>query len=226
MTLELLDALSEVDDEGTIAFLLSTLTSLLEHDDVDWENEVTPLVESLVPDPSAALQVLQQSSDGNPLRVVERAQQFLASRQKEENEGKTSTPSGNEAPATTIPRLLREPPQYTEIPGAHNRAISLRQLQDVYDYVQAHVVDETNGTLPWTDPSGTKLTLTSMNLYHLVEHVLQPLTESFQCSMVEMLATGPQKAQWVSSVRLFHPSNSSRRPSLVCVQRSTNQHAI
>ena len=57
MTSELLNALTEVD-EGTICFLLDTLASFQE-EDCDWEEEVVPLVESLVEDASTAATALE-----------------------------------------------------------------------------------------------------------------------------------------------------------------------
>lgn len=171
MTSELLEALSEVD-EGTICFLLDTLASFLETEDCDWDNEVAPLVESFVEEPSAVLTILQSDS-----KAVEKARQVLVGRQEE------SMPPPYEAPPHRS--LSSSSQNYTEIPGAHNRAISLRQLKDIYEYVEAQA--EADGSLPWIDreewspTNGQRMHVKTINLYQLVESVVKPLTKAHQC---------------------------------------------
>jgi hypothetical protein len=190
MTSELLDALSGVD-EGTISFLLETLASLQTTDGGQWDfdNEVEPFVSSLVDHPAMALQVIKEDPS-----AIEKAREMLAGRPE-----KGVLPESYESPQR--PRLSRSL-KHAKIEGAHNRAISLRQLRDVYEYVEAQA--EADGSLPWFDrmesspTNGQRLHLRTINLYQLVETVVKPITNSSQCSLVEMLATAPQKPHWVS----------------------------
>ena len=170
MTSELLEALSDVD-EGTICFLLDTLASFLEAEDCDWENEVAPLVESFVEEPSAALNILRSDP-----KAIEKARQVLVGRQEE------SMPPPYEVPPSPNRSLSNQ--KYTAIPGAHNRAISLRQLRDIYEYVEAQA--EADGSLPWIDrdelspTNGQRMHVRTINLYQLVESVVKPLPKAHQ----------------------------------------------
>ena len=193
MKSELLDALSDVDDDTT-TFLLDALDSFLQQDEeCDWENEVEPLLESFFfENPTKSSKVLAVLKS-DPAGAVGKAKEALQQQGQQQPQ----------APPTP-PRLMTLQKKHVEIPGAHNRAISLRQLLDIYDYVQAQA--EADGSLPWIDrnelspTNGMRMHVKTINLYHLVESVVKPMTKSNQCSMVEILANGPQKPQWVSSL--------------------------
>ena len=175
MTSALLEALSDVD-EGTISFLLDTLSSF-QAEDCDWEEEVAPLVESFVEESSAVLAILQSDPT-----AVAKAKEVLLGRQEDAAAGASDS---TDAPQQT-PNLLQSK-RYTEIPGAQNRAISLRQLKDIYEYVEAQA--ESDGSLPWIDrnelspTNGQRMHVKTINLYQLVDSVVMPLTKSHQCRL-------------------------------------------
>ena len=186
---KLLKAFGSNVDHGTIRFLLDTLACA---ETEDWE----PILEPFVDDPSAVLRVLAASNTANI--IIEEAKNVLDASCQEEEEGEEPPPPSNNPLYHTI--------KYTAIPGAHNRGISLRQLHQIIDYIHSHAED---GRLPWTDqdeqsPShGQRLQVATINLYQVVDWVVKPLTQQHQCSMVEILATGPQPPRWVCTIVLL-----------------------
>ena len=113
------------------------------------------------------------------------------------------------------------------IEGAHNRAITLRQLRRLRDFILSHVEDA-DGTLPWIDmsppeysqTSGQKLNAHTINLYQVWcrlkkmiilimisglqvnDWIIKPATEATSCSMVELMCepgTVDQTPRWFVS---------------------------
>lgn len=81
------------------------------------------------------------------------------------------------------------------IPQTELRAITLAQLRSLYELVQQvvplyEIVDAF---------SKEKVSLESANLYHLNDHFVKPLSATFQCSFVELVAKGPQAPKWFVS---------------------------
>eukprot|EP00434_Breviolum_minutum_P020137 symbB.v1.2.017757.t1/scaffold1389.1/size122275/6 len=76
------------------------------------------------------------------------------------------------------------------------RAIVLEQLNDLMSVIKLRLDQE---TLMSTGPRPTRLSYHSCNLYDTMEHFIKPATEEKQCSYVELVASGPQLAQWFVS---------------------------
>ncbi|CAB9524592.1 expressed unknown protein [Seminavis robusta] len=161
-------------DNGTIRFLLDTLENATEE---DWE----PILEPFVSDPSAIVQVLLllkgQCKDTSVPDQVAQAKEIL-----QQLNSSSSTEIDKEEALTSDNVLLGgddNKPKYASIPGAHNRAISLRQLRQILQYIQAQQ-DPHTGTLPWVDhTSGEPLTVSTMNLYHVVDYIIKPFTAPY-----------------------------------------------
>lgn len=186
---KLLGAFGSNLDHGTIRFLLDTLANAGEE---DWE----PILEPFVDNPSAVLGALT----GDAAELIEEAKKVLDAAEVEDAEAAQPRPSITSSQSTLNQNNIK----YTSIPGAHNRAISLRQLRQILDYIylQADAV----GCLPsWMERDeespfhGQKLKVATINLYQVVEWVVKPLTKQHQCSMVEILATEPQTPRWFVS---------------------------
>ena len=222
----LVDAFGSDVDNGTISFLLEALSYAPKE---DWEHILEPFVE----DPAAILDVLAEAAPNGTgdtvantvVDIIEDAKKVLertSSSQQEENQEEGAEDRFASHPSNP---LLHQTIKYTPIPGAHNRGISLRQLRQVIEYIESKVVtttdgDEKDGNLPWTDADehsptyGQRLQLSTINLYQVVEWVVKPLTQQYECSFVEILATEPQKPRWVRVVRCL---------CVVCTQKECNK---
>eukprot|EP00304_Pavlova_gyrans_P014459 CAMPEP_0206063078 /NCGR_PEP_ID=MMETSP1466-20131121/58047_1 /ASSEMBLY_ACC=CAM_ASM_001126 /TAXON_ID=44452 /ORGANISM="Pavlova gyrans, Strain CCMP608" /LENGTH=880 /DNA_ID=CAMNT_0053438447 /DNA_START=101 /DNA_END=2742 /DNA_ORIENTATION=- len=81
------------------------------------------------------------------------------------------------------------------ISDASTRGILLRQIKAIYDEARRRCVEE-----GWTDSrTGLPIHPDEINLYHLEEHLIRRATAAAQCSMVELVAPGPQAAAWFVS---------------------------
>lgn len=211
---KLLKAFGSHVDDGTISFLLEALTHA---ETEDWEHILEPFVD----EPSAIINVLlasatndTASSDITAESHVTAAITIIEEARKVIDQSSSQQEDGNEAEATSLSsNPLYQKVKYTPIPGAQNRAISLRQLRQVIEYIESKVIpagDERGGSgiLPWIDtdeqsPSyGQRLHLSTINFYQVLEWVIKPLTQEHECSLIEIIATEPQKPKWVrASVR-------------------------
>lgn len=85
--------------------------------------------------------------------------------------------------------------KHTPIPSLTDRAITLRQLRQIYSLIQARC--EAEG---WVSSDraqhGALLTPERVTLHDVVEHLIMPLTSAYACSAVELLASGPQRPSW------------------------------
>ena len=80
-----------------------------------------------------------------------------------------------------------------------HRAITLRQLREVaWQIVERCEAEKWEGDLRLPDGSFKRVRLTPMtvNLYHLNELFIKPMTLDRKCSYVELVASGPQKPDW------------------------------
>jgi len=84
------------------------------------------------------------------------------------------------------------------IPETEHRAISLKQLREVVDQIQERCERE-----HWksTDPQNNKhhLKPEEVTLYDLVEYLIKPQTQPFECSYVELVASQQQPPDWFVS---------------------------
>ena len=85
-------------------------------------------------------------------------------------------------------------------PRTEHRASRLSQLQQLWTYVQ-HMLRETEliDDSPYSATSGRRIEAEIVNMYHLCEHFVMPLTKPFECSWVELVATGEQRPDWFVS---------------------------
>jgi hypothetical protein len=163
-----------------------------------------PLLEPFLEDPSNALEILAADN-----RAIQKAKTCLV--EKRRNDSDFSVPSsselpvvGNYAASKDTPLKCFTNPQYSPMEGAESRAISLRQLRLVVEYIYLHADSE--GYLPWTDWNqnsatyGLKLHIDIVNLYHVVDWVIKPVTQEFKCSLVEILSSSrQQRPRWFVS---------------------------
>lgn len=107
-------------------------------------------------------------------------------------------------PVVDVPGALDYSPlgcQPHRIASAEHRAISVKQLQRVRDFISSHA--SPHGTLPWLDlapanrspTSGLRLRANSINLYQLNDWLIKPATEQHKCSLVELLCPEDVQAQ-------------------------------
>ena len=79
------------------------------------------------------------------------------------------------------------------------RALTLRQLREVaWQIKQRCEAEKWEGDVRQPDGSFRRQRLTPMdiNLYHLNELFIKPMTLARRCSYVELVASGPQKPAW------------------------------
>lgn len=84
---------------------------------------------------------------------------------------------------------------FTAIREPEHRAISLAQLDVVGESIQDILITDH----VWDARTKSRLTWDGVNLYHIQEHLVLPLTKSHRCSFVEVMATGPQSTRWFTS---------------------------
>lgn len=92
------------------------------------------------------------------------------------------------------------------------RAITLLQLRQVFKHIERRCVTE-----QWVDRLGNLLTPDKVTLYDTATHVIKPATLTRQCSLVELMATGPQRPAWFVSHWWGEPVG--------CFLRCLEQHA-
>lgn len=121
------------------------------------------------------------------------------------------------------------------IPCTEERGINVAQMRLVWKYLQAHCDS-------WLDWHGNQLGLLSsaINLYHVCDNLIRPITEEWKCSYVELVALQVQRPCWFLShwwgehvvmflscveehVKLHHLPESS--PYWICAY-ANNQHNI
>eukprot|EP00440_Ansanella_granifera_P005419 gb/GFBE01005881.1/.p1 GENE.gb/GFBE01005881.1/~~gb/GFBE01005881.1/.p1 ORF type:complete len:702 (+),score=170.27 gb/GFBE01005881.1/:1-2106(+) len=90
-----------------------------------------------------------------------------------------------------VPKAYRE--RACTIPQAERRGITVRQVEDVASMVKevvqkARIMDDARRVTPDT-----------CNMYHVSEQFVKPLTLRFRCSLVELVAAGPQAPKWFVS---------------------------
>ncbi|CAB9517629.1 expressed unknown protein [Seminavis robusta] len=192
----LLKAFGNIDME-TANFLVESLEGAIEYEDA-WE----PLLDPFIEDTQAVLRIL--ASD--PLIALQRAKTLLDNPSSLHSSSESSLGPAIADSMRSLPRPSEEiptferfrNPQRTVMDGAHNRAVSLRQLRLLVSYLREHA--DANGFLPWTDwnPAsqltyGRKLHMQNVNMYHLVEFVIKPVTKDCKCSLVEILSDQQQQ---------------------------------
>lgn len=192
-TNNLIDAFGDIDLE-TKAFLIEALEGAIEFEET-WE----PLLEPFLEDnnTSRALAILAS----NPVDAVQEAKASLESRKEQRTSDLVVSTSRI---IKVSPFDCFRNPRQTQMDGAHNRGISLKQLRLVVAYIEQQADDE--GYLPWKDWSpksptnGFKLHVNTVNLYHVVDCVIKPTTRQFQCSLVEILSEAKQqRPRWFVS---------------------------
>ena len=87
------------------------------------------------------------------------------------------------------------------IENTHMRGLTVEMLEELADIVQK--VLETGYTI--TDKvSGKEVTMDTMNLYHLDEHFIRPLTKAHQCSFVELSTKVKTKEEAIPNFFVSH----------------------
>eukprot|EP00929_Paragymnodinium_shiwhaense_P048027 TRINITY_DN24348_c0_g1_i1.p1 TRINITY_DN24348_c0_g1~~TRINITY_DN24348_c0_g1_i1.p1 ORF type:complete len:1160 (-),score=239.75 TRINITY_DN24348_c0_g1_i1:122-3601(-) len=87
-----------------------------------------------------------------------------------------------------------------EVNDTHQRAITGRQLTELSEHTQTLLE-----TIEVMDPNTKmeenvgQITWQNVNLYHLNDLVVKPLTKAYPCSWVELIAGGPQRPVWFIS---------------------------
>lgn len=199
----MIEAFGNIDID-TASFLLEALEGAAEYDDSS--ESWGPFLEPFLVDPSKALRIL--STD---LMAIPKAKANLERKRNDSDVSNFSEDSHNpRAESENSPFDCFMKPHVTPISGAHNRAISLRQLRLVFDYVRQF--DDGSGYLPWTDCNqqsdtyGQQLQVKNINLYHVVDFIIKPATKQYQCSLVEILSTTKsQPPKWFVSHCWSHP---------------------
>jgi len=80
------------------------------------------------------------------------------------------------------------------------RASSMRQLRRVRDYVQRVLLEkEFVDDNQYSATNGQRIVMGMVNMYHLCDHFIKPITKPFQCSWVELVATHEQPPQYFAS---------------------------
>lgn len=183
---DLIECLSALDS-GDITFLLETLSNNPDADSEFYESLLEPFFDY---DSTKVLRVLSVIS----AEKIREASEIFSVRSRT-----PPPPADNESPALSIFSTSKR----TTIAGAQNRAISLRQLRQVVAYIESHALED--GSLPWTDryeesPTyNNRLHVDSINLYHVIDWVVKPITRNSSCSLVEMVAKSEQKPRWFIS---------------------------
>ncbi|CAK0838434.1 unnamed protein product, partial [Prorocentrum cordatum] len=96
------------------------------------------------------------------------------------------------------------------IAETHHRAITLKQLGELGDLARTRgsheprkivrtVVEKMHIIDPSPDHSVGRITWSNINLYHINDLFVMPLTKAEQCSLVDLIALGPQEPQWFIS---------------------------
>ncbi|CAE7427396.1 unnamed protein product, partial [Symbiodinium natans] len=81
-----------------------------------------------------------------------------------------------------------------EIAATEERAITLKQLQELAGHVQ-----EVSSGKYLSDSRGKAVDWTTVNLYVISDCIVLPFTLRFRCSFVELVAEGPQLPRWFVS---------------------------
>lgn len=84
------------------------------------------------------------------------------------------------------------------VEDTHRRAITLGQLEDLGVLVQ-RVLESLEILDPRPESGRCRITWPGVNLYHINELFVLPLTRQEQCSFVELIAGGPQEPRWFIS---------------------------
>ncbi|CAE8626046.1 unnamed protein product, partial [Polarella glacialis] len=77
-----------------------------------------------------------------------------------------------------------------------HRAIHLGQLEELAELLKEVL---SKADLRDSHSSDARITWQCVNLYHINDHVVMPLTRPARCSFVELVASGPQKPVWFVS---------------------------
>ena len=99
-------------------------------------------------------------------------------------------------------KVVSVPDRYTQcgatLESTHLRAISIQQLEELGELIDD--VLSSSGA-EYTDSSFTKLPVTrdNINMYHITEFFVKPLTAEAQCSFVELIASDKQTPKWFVS---------------------------
>jgi len=97
------------------------------------------------------------------------------------------------------------------------RAITLKQLQEVWARVRAEFKS-------WKDWKGKPLecVLLAINLYHINDNLIRPMTKQSELSYVEMIAVGPQPPSWFVSHWWGEPSADL----IACIAEHARLHQL
>jgi len=94
------------------------------------------------------------------------------------------------------------PPPYlrgkVEVKDTHRRGITIHQLSFLGSFVK-EVLDTVEIRDPHPGSNADRITWRNVNLYHINDLFVVPLTDQFECSFVELLADGPQDPLWFIS---------------------------
>ena len=191
---DLLAAFKDIDLD-TVSFLLDALESAVDCDSP--EESLEAVLDPFLDDCSGALNILR--TDPHAIDKAKKklsANSFRASLFRET--------SGNQDSAVNPEFSPFIYPKRTYMDGAHNRAISLRQLRLVLAYMKESA--DADGYLPWIDqikdsPNfGDRVHIETANLYHLVDFIVKPVTKKHKCSLVEILSKNrQQRPRWFVS---------------------------
>ena len=76
----------------------------------------------------------------------------------------------------------------------------MRQLRRLRDYVERRLLEkEIMDDNQYSATNGQRIVMEIVNMYHLCEHFVKPITKPFQCSWVELVAMEEQRPQWFLS---------------------------
>ncbi len=86
------------------------------------------------------------------------------------------------------------------VPKTHERAVTLGQLLDLGELVEralaaCEVIDDD----PHSSTRGKRITWETVNMYHINRHFVLALTQKYQCSFVDLVASGAQPPRWFVS---------------------------
>ena len=102
--------------------------------------------------------------------------------------GQSSAPQPRPAPSAQAPT------GGCVIPETALRGITIPQLEAICKEFAAQCAVK-----GWTSIEGQLLTPETFNLYDLVKYYIKPMTEERNCSLVELVASGPQPPAWFVS---------------------------
>jgi len=90
--------------------------------------------------------------------------------------------------------LRAEFPDHVEIKDTEERSITLQQLKRVFRFAA-----ETCHTWGYTSEDEKARSMKTLDLYGLCKWLIKPATVKLQCSLVELMASGPQRPKWFVS---------------------------